>query len=226
MSFYLKLALCIAGLLALILGPYFLWHEPMDAYFASADYQNWLASVRSYAWLVGIGLLVADLFLPVPAGPVMATLGTIYGTVLGGIIGAVGSILAGLIAYGLARWVGRRAARLLASEQDLADFQRFFDTWGGGGIIATRVLPVVPEVLTFLAGLARMHFGRFCLALVLGALPTSFLLAWVGQAAGTSSSLLLVLTLIPLALWCVYLVWRRRCGSTSVEPAAQAPESP
>jgi len=214
-SFHLKLGLCVTALVIAILGPYFLWHEPMDAYFASQDYRNWLTSVRPYAWLIGIGLLVADLFLPIPAAPVMATLGTIYGTVLGGVIGAIGSILAGLVAYGLARLVGRRAARLLASEQDLADFQRFFDTWGGGGIIASRVLPVVPEVLTFLAGLARMHLGRFCLALVLGALPASLLLAWAGQAAGTSSALLLVLTLIPAGLWCVYvaIVRRRRPGA-------------
>jgi uncharacterized membrane protein YdjX (TVP38/TMEM64 family) len=165
---------------------------------------------------------VADLFLPIPATVVMASLGTIYGTLLGGIIGAVGSILAGLVAYGLARLVGRRAARLLASEEDLADFQRFCDTWGGGGIIATRVLPVVPEVLTFLAGLARMHFGRFCAALALGSLPASLLLAWAGEAAGASSALLLVLTLIPVALWCVYLLWRRR-ASAAPTPATKTP---
>lgn len=224
MSFHLKLAFCVTVLVAMVVGPYLLWHERMDAYFASPDYQNWLASVRSYAWLIGIGLLVADLFLPIPSAPVMATLGTIYGTFLGGLIGAIGSILAGLVAYGLARLVGRRAARLLASEQDLADFQRFFDTWGGGGIIATRVLPVVPEVLTFLAGLARMHFGRFCLALVLGALPVSLLLAWAGEAAGTSSALLLVLTLIPVGLWCVYLLGvRHRRRSRAAGSPAEAP---
>ncbi len=218
-ALHLKLAGIVIGIVVLILGPYFLWHEPMDAYFASDEFATWVASARPYAWAIAIGLLVADLFLPVPASPVVATAGVIYGTFWGGLIGTVGSLLAGLVAYGLARLVGEKAGRLLAGEQELVEMQAFFDTWGVGGIIASRAMPVLPEVLTFLAGLAKMHFGRFCLALAAGAVPTGFLLAWAGSAAGGSSSLLLVLTLIPAGLWFVYLLWsgsfRRRAERQS-----------
>lgn len=101
----------------------------------------------------------------------------------------------------------------------MADLQRFFDTWGVGGIIASRAMPVVPEVLTFMAGLARMHLGRFVSALTLGAIPMGFLLAWAGSAAGTSSALLLVLTLVPAGLWCVYLVWTQVRRGRRAQPA-------
>ena len=165
-------------------------------------------------------LLVGDLFLPIPAAPVVATAGVIYGTFWGGVIGAVGSILAGLVAYALARLAGRKAARLLASEEEMADLQRFFDTWGVGGIIASRAMPVVPEVLTFMAGLARMHLGRFVSALAIGAIPMGFLLAWAGSTTSTSSTLLLVLTLVPAGLWCVYLVWAQSLRARRPKPAA------
>jgi uncharacterized membrane protein YdjX (TVP38/TMEM64 family) len=209
-AMHLKLAIIIAGIVALVLVPYFLWHEPMDAYFQSQAFADWVASARPYAWAVAIGLLVGDLFLPVPGAPVVATVGAMYGTFWGGVIGTAGSFLAGMVAYGLARLAGRKAGRFLASEQELADLQTFFDTWGVGGIIASRAMPVLPEVLTFLAGLARMHVGRFMLALAAGSVPMGFLLAWAGSATGTSSKLLLVLTLIPAGLWCVYLLWAQR----------------
>lgn len=64
---------------------------------------------------------------------------------------------------------------------------------------------VVSEVMTILAGLAKMHFGRFMLALSLGSIPVGFALAWVGETAGISSLLLLVLTLVPAIAWCVYV---------------------
>ncbi|MBT3198955.1 MAG: VTT domain-containing protein [Phycisphaerales bacterium] len=214
-----KLPFIILAIVVLLLTPYFIWHAEMDAYFASDDYQQWLVSIRPYAWAVGIGLIVADLFLPIPAAPIMAAMGTLYGTLIGGVIATIGTMLAGLTAYGLARLLGMKAARLLASESELDDLQEFFDSWGAAGIIASRALPVVPEVMTLLAGLANMHFGRFLLALTLGSVPIGFAFAWVGQASGTSSSLILILTLIPALAWCVYVVLasrRRRavCDST------------
>jgi len=180
----------------------------MDAYFASAEYQRWLASIKPYAWLIGLALLASDAFLPVPAPPVMATMGALYGTFAGGVIAVIGSILAGLVGLGIGRLIGRKALRLLANDSELAELQRFFDTWGTAGIVASRALPVAPEVLTVLAGISRMHFGRFMLALALGGIPIGILLAWVGERARQSSGLLLVLTLIPAGLWCIYLLLR------------------
>jgi len=199
-TFQRKLVLVILAIVFVLLVPYFIWHEQMDAYFASESYRQWLLSVRPYAWLVGIGLI---------------------GTIVGGLIATMGSILAGLCAYGLSRLLGLKAARFLASESELANLQRFFDSWGAAGIIASRALPVVPEVMTILAGLAKMHFGRFMLALSIGSVPVGFALAWVGETAGTSSSLLLVLTLVPACGWCVYVVaTSRRRGA----PRSRTPE--
>ena len=212
-----KLPLIVLAIVAALLTPYFIWHAEMDAYFASDAYQQWLGSIRPYAWLIGIGLIVADLFLPIPAAPIMAAMGTLYGTLIGGLIATIASMLAGLTAYVLARILGMRVARFLASDSELADLQQFFDSWGAAGIIASRALPVVPEVMTILAGLANMHFGRFILALTLGSAPVGFAFAWVGQANGTSSTMLLILTLIPAAAWCFYvlLASRRRRSRNS-----------
>lgn len=218
-SFHTRLAVLIASITGLLLVPYFLWHEPMDAYLASAEYQRWLMSIKPYAWLIGLALIGADALLPVPAPPVMATMGALYGTVAGGAIAAGGSVLAGLVGLGLGRLAGRQILRRLASEAELAELQRFFDSWGAAGIVATRALPVAPEVLTVLAGLAGMRLGCFMLALALGGIPIGVLMAWAGAQAGHSSTLLLVLTLIPAGLWCIYiLVLARRCGRQTVTP--------
>lgn len=226
MRFHHKLIVLVVVVVAVLLTPYFLWHEQMDAYFASPEYQSWLRSIRPYAWLMGIGLIVGDLVLPIPTPPVMSTMGTLYGTLLGGTIAAGGSILAGMFAYGVARLMGERGARMLASERELAEFRRFFDSWGTAGIIASRALPVVPEVMTLLAGMAGMNFGRFVLALVVGSIPVGLVLAWAGAEAGHSAALLLVLTLIPAGLWAAYLlVMGRRRRPVLIEgPAAPRSE--
>jgi hypothetical protein len=64
MSFHARLVVLIVFIVGLLLVPYLVWHEPMDAYFASAEYQQWLCSIKPYAWLIGPALLAADAFLP------------------------------------------------------------------------------------------------------------------------------------------------------------------
>ncbi len=206
MGFPLRLTLLIVALVLLILVPFAIWHEPIDAYFASAEYRETLESIRPFAWLLGIAMLIGDLVLPIPASQVFSSLGVLYGAWAGGLIGGLGSVLAGLTAYGLVCTLGDRGRRWLASDEELARFQLFFDRWGVAGIIASRGLPVMPEVLAVLAGLARMRLDRFVLALTVGSLPVAGLMAWLGATAGQSSGLIIVLTLVPAALWCVYLL--------------------
>jgi uncharacterized membrane protein YdjX (TVP38/TMEM64 family) len=205
--------LLVLGIAVALVLPYLLWSEQLDACFASAGFQQWLLDARAYAWLVGIGLIVCDLVLPIPVPPVMATMGAMYGPCVGGVIATFGSMLSGLCAYGASRMLGLKAARVLVGERVLVDLQKFFDTWGAAGIVASRALPVVPEAMTVLAGLSRMHFGRFMLALALGSIPVGFSLAWLGGSTGIRASVLLALTLIPACAWCAYLLImkRRRC---------------
>jgi uncharacterized membrane protein YdjX (TVP38/TMEM64 family) len=221
MSFPVKLTILIALMAGLLLAPYAIWHEPLDAYFASDAYQEALTSAKPYAWLIGLALLAGDAFLPVPAMPVMAAMGTLYGTVLGSVLSVAGSILAGLVGWGIGRVVGRRALRGLANEAEIERLQQFFDSWGAAGIVLSRALPVVPEVMTVLAGSARMHLGRLVTALVLGAVPLGISMAWAGDWTRQSTALLLVLTLVPAGLWCVYLVLVSRGRA---RPAKDSPQ--
>jgi uncharacterized membrane protein YdjX (TVP38/TMEM64 family) len=60
------------------------------------DYDEW-------AWALGIGLIWADLILPVPQTAIIAALGIVYGAVLGGLVGSFALITSGLLAYFLMR---------------------------------------------------------------------------------------------------------------------------
>ncbi len=69
MRFHHKLILLIVGLVALLLTPYVLRHEQVDAYFASEAYRRWLLSARPYAWVVAMALIVGDLVRPISTCP-------------------------------------------------------------------------------------------------------------------------------------------------------------
>lgn len=190
------------GLVALVLVPFFLWGDALEAMFTQAGTVSVLQSYGTWAWAMGVGLLSVDLLLPIPGTVVMAALGYVYGPFVGGLVAGLGSVLAGSIGYLLCRYAGRGAATWLVGEEELERGEWLFASVGGWLVVLSRWLPVFPEVIACMAGLARMPMGRFHLALACGSLPLGFVFAAIGHTGAEYPTLAVVLSAgIPLLLW-------------------------
>jgi len=200
-------ALVLLGAIA----PYLIWGEALEAAFSVEGARAWMAGYGAGAGLAGVGLLVADLLLPIPSTLVMSALGLAYGAWLGGLYAAVGTMLAGLVAYGLSRWLGRPLARRLAGEEGLRRGEELFERGGAWLVAGSRCLPILPEAVACLAGLHRMPFRTFLLALACGSVPTGFLFAAIGALGQAEPAWALGLSVIfPVALWLAARRWLPR----------------
>lgn len=196
-----RLGLLLGLVLAGVLVPWFVWGEALDRALDPSGLASALGESPGRAAAVGVGLLVADILLPVPATPVMSALGLVLGPWLGGAVAALGSFLAGCLAYGLARWLGRAPAAWVAGE-GMAELEVRFDRQGGWIVALSRWTPVLPEAVAALAGAARMPFVRFAAALACGSLPLGLAFAWIGHLGHRSPALALALSAaIPGLLW-------------------------
>ncbi len=205
------MALVAFGLGLLVVLPFLVWGEGFEAAFSVGGMTAWLRAQGAWAWAAAIGLLVADLFLPIPGTSVMAALGIVYGPLLGGTVAAVGSILSGLVGYGLCRALGQRAFRLIAGDDGVAAAGELFRRQGGWIVALSRWLPVLPETVACLAGLARMRLAVFAAALTCGSVPLGFTFATVGHVGADAPLLVLAVSaLVPALLWGVFLAVRRR----------------
>lgn len=203
-------------LVLVMLLPAILFEDQVDAYFGGEAGLNRLRQFGGWAWLIGIGLIVADLAAPVPATAVIAGLGMIYGPFLGGLIGGVGSTLAGLVAFGGCRALGPRVASRLVGEADLDMLRQFFERYGLWAVALSRWMPLLPEALCCLAGLARMRVGPFVASLACGSFAMGFAFGTLGQAyLDRPAAGLLVSAAVPLAVWppVHYLMRRRSPGN-------------
>lgn len=207
MKLFYKILL-IAFLLALLFAVIFaIWGDTFERIFSQEASIKWFMEIKPYAWIVGICLLITDLVLPVPATGIMAALGNVYGLAAGCAISVVGSAGAGFSGYLAGKYLGRKKIGMLASEEELNRFQELFNSWGGGAIIVSRILPIMPEVTTVLAGLSGMNMKRFTVSLLLGTVPVCFLFSLMGhhtsgEAPGTGIFLAVV---IPLLLWPIFI---------------------
>ncbi|NQW00618.1 MAG: VTT domain-containing protein [Rhodospirillales bacterium] len=197
-----KLFAIVLALVVFVSVPFFMFGTQIEQIFAGQGIITWMQGFGAYAWAAAIGLLVADLAIPVPTTAVMAALGMVYGPVLGGFYGAVGSVVSGLVGYGLCRKLGRPFALWLSGEKGLAEGERIFESLGGWIVAMSRWLPVVSEVVACMAGLSRMSFPVFFAALVCGSVPLGFLFSTIGYMGGDQPLLTLLLSaLLPFGLW-------------------------
>lgn len=203
----MRLLWVFLGFSLLVLGTWALWGGNFDARFGFEATAAWLTAHPGWGGVAGAGLLVADLFLPVPNTIVMSALGYAYGTLIGGFFAATGSIGAGITGYGIGRLLPERAARRLLGELDYEKGRLLFARGGGWALALSRALPVLPEALSCTAGLVRMPFGRFVAAIACGSVPTGLVFAAIGAAGRQAPGWTLAMCLLaPALLW-----WGARC---------------
>jgi uncharacterized membrane protein YdjX (TVP38/TMEM64 family) len=194
-----------------MLVPGLLLGDQIDDYFGGEEGVHRLQAYGPWAGIVAIGLIISDLVLPVPSTAVIAALGMIYGPWLGGLLGGVGSLLAGLVAYGGCRLLGQRFMRILVSEASLEKLSRFFSKHGTWAIALSRWMPLLPEALCCLAGMAHMRLGPFLAALACGSLAMGFAFGFLGQAyLDRPVAGLVISALIPLIIWPFLHLWLAR----------------
>lgn len=212
----MRLTLLIAAFVLVLIGSFLIAGDAIDSLVGmDASFAEGLEHLRGMGpWAAAAiaGLLVADVLLPVPATPLFTALGALYGTLVGGAIGASASIVAGLSAYGLTRVLGDRGARWLLGERDLARLRRFLDRAGTPTVIASRWLPILPETVACLAGLASMPLGRFLPALAIGTVPMTFAFAAIGAGLADRPATAFAVALAISALLWPAAVWVRRAA--------------
>lgn len=107
-----------------------------------------------------------------------------------GIAGAIGCLIGSAIAYGIGAAGGRPlllkyGKYILISKADSDRADRWFAKYGSGVAFFSRLLPVVRTYISLPAGISRMNFPKFLLFTLLGSLPWTFVLAFIGYKLGT-----------------------------------------
>jgi uncharacterized membrane protein YdjX (TVP38/TMEM64 family) len=202
------LLLCFVLVVAISL-PFVLWGSRFEAAFGLEGSRAWMEGFGDWAWAAGMLLLVSDVALPIPSTIVMSALGWMYGWFWGGVFSAAGSVLSGCTAYGLSRWLGRSVAIRIAGEEGLKQAESLFEGGGSWLVAVSRWLPVLPEAVACLAGVARMKWRPFFVALVIGSLPLGFAFAAIGHLGHESPAAAFALSaLLPIGMWLLARKWR------------------
>ena len=189
---------------ALIVISFLIWGDWFTSLFMDGKAIDFLEKFGNYGWLIGIILLIGDLFLPLPATLIMSAMGYLYGPLVGGLLASLGNFLSGMLAFGICRSIGRKGALRILGQSDLDRGESLFENRGGWIVSISRWLPIIPEIISCMAGLNQMRVNKFTLALACGCLPLGFVFAWIGSTGRDEPVFALVISaVLPLILWLI-----------------------
>lgn len=128
-------------------------------------------------------MTVAVVASPIPSAPIALAAGAAYGHLWGTVQVVIGAELGALIAFGLARILGHDVLRRVFGDRvdaGLLGSQTALTVT----VFASRLMPFVSfDIISYAAGLSKLHAWRFALATLAGIIPASFLLAHFGGEA-------------------------------------------
>lgn len=194
------------------------------------DLINFLAN--TVVWVIGITgyygvfflMLIESCGIPMPSEVIMPFSGFLVVSGKLGfwqivILGTLGNLAGSILAYYIGKKGGRpffekygRYMLIHGKDLDLAD--RWFKKYGELTVFFGRLLPVVRTYISFPAGIAGMGLKKFSFYTAAGALPWSFLFAYLGVKMGNNWDLIreklhnfdlamagLVILLVGLYIW-------------------------
>jgi uncharacterized membrane protein YdjX (TVP38/TMEM64 family) len=171
------------------------------------DPTPWMQHGGVIAAILGVGLLIADVLLPVPSSLVMVAHGALFGVVGGTLLSLVGSMGAALFGFAIGRRGGKLLERLVKpAEREWAD--RMLARWGGLAVVVSRPIPIVAETVAIIAGTSPLGWGRMTMAALAGSLPPALLYALTGATVANFQSTSLMFGVVLLVTGAFWLIGR------------------
>ena len=146
------------------------------------------------AAFLGLGLLTADVVLPVPASVVMVAHGALFGLVPGAALSLLGGVSAALAGFALGRR-GRGIVERVTTPAARARADRLLTRWGPWAVASTRAVPVLAETVAVLAGTSPMRWSVMIWAGAAGTAVPALVYAAAGAGANSGGSMLVALGL-------------------------------
>lgn len=173
----LRAALFLAVLFAIPIVPFLWLGESFEIGLLRA-----LREPTSHSVVMGwvIGLLAADMFLPVPSSAVITYAGGVLGVVAGTVTSWLGLSLGAVGGFGLARLFGESIARRFSESEDIERMSRFTQRHGATALVLTRALPILAEACVLMLGAGRLSWRQFLLPMLVSNLLLSLTYAACG----------------------------------------------
>jgi membrane protein DedA with SNARE-associated domain len=154
----------------------------------TAQLLHWVETLGYWGIVIGLAIEVIPSEIVLSYGGYLVSQGHI--TFAGAVIcGTLGAVLQQWLLYAIGRFGGRpfvlKYGKFLHIKQKHVDIaEKWFEKHGPVIVFTARFVPVMRQVISIPAGMARMSLTVYTLLTLLASIPWSFLFVWLGWKLG------------------------------------------
>jgi uncharacterized membrane protein YdjX (TVP38/TMEM64 family) len=195
----LTLAILAIAVVALFIGPGDTW---LTAAFVAIEGSG-TAGMVAY-----VALFVLATIILVPGSLLTVVAGFLFGVTWGFLLVTMASLLAALATLGVGRYIARDVVyRRLAARPRLRLLLRAIEDNGTRAVFFARIVPFIPyNLLNYALSLTHVRWRPYAVGTVLGMIPGSLTLVYIGAATGDLSRAMTGIEAINGASGFVYLL--------------------
>lgn len=182
---------------------------------SSGDEKRVSQWVEQFSWwgpLIIILAMIAQMFLLVVPTPLLMVVSVIaYGPWKGGAIVLLAIFCASTVAYSIGAYFGTPLIERLLGKKSEKKVEGFIEDYGFWAVIITRLSPFLSnDAISFVAGILRMGYLRFIGATMIGILPLTALIAYLGENNDRLINGLIWVSAITLVGFIGYVWWDKK----------------
>ncbi|WP_425410426.1 TVP38/TMEM64 family protein [Hyphococcus sp.] len=146
-----------------------------------ARYEAWIQKAGPWAPLMAIFAMIIVSFLPLPAETVAIANGMVFGQIYGFFLTWTGAVIAAIIAFALARWLGQPLIYRFMPNRSLARFERAVERRGAHFLLIVRMIPLIPyTIVNYGSGLSPVRFSTYLWTSAVGMAAPVFIFVSIG----------------------------------------------
>lgn len=189
------------GILLVCFLIYWWIQNPHLDWLTTAGFERGVKQLGAWAPFLYIILIALSVVIsPIPGAALAVVAGAVWGAILAGIYSIIGGFIGSLIAYFLGYSLGRSTIKAITGKA-IYFSQRRGEIYVGWIIFITRLLPVLSfDLISYGAGISGLSLPIYAIATLLGMIPSTLLLTYMGSAFTMSLPLAIAFTTIFLAL--------------------------
>lgn len=197
----------VAGCIALVVLASFLIVEALGIPILT-DPSDRLNEGGIGAAILGAGLLLIDVFVPIPSSVIMIAHGALFGILWGTLLSWTASVGGAMIGW----WIGHRGSRLMdrfVSPEEKETANAFLQRWGVLAIVLSRFIPIIAETVAVMSGTTPLGWKRVLIAASIGTLPAALIYSIAGTVTTDLASGFLVMIGVVILATATWFIGKR-----------------
>ncbi|GEQ85706.1 hypothetical protein ULMS_12140 [Patiriisocius marinistellae] len=170
--------------------------------------------VAGFGWLgplvIILAMIVQMFLLVIPSVALIVVSILAYGPIWGSLIILVAVFAASTVGYVIGRYLGETFIMKLLGRKTEKNIESFIEEYGFFAVIVTRLNPFLSnDAISFIGGMLKMSYLKFITATLVGILPLTIFIAFIGKSTDQLKTGLLWGSIISLVGFVSYIWWKR-----------------